>query len=145
MAVSSLAELSKGKFESVIDDANAKADKVKKLILCNGKVYYDLMIKKQDQHEDTAVVRLEELYPFPQDELADIFAKYKNAEKVVWLQEEPENKGAWYNIRHFIEKLVGKKQELVCVARGRSSTPAVGYHAMYVKQQEEIINKALEI
>lgn len=145
MAVSSLEELSKGKFESVIDDVNAKADKVKKLILCNGKVYYDLMTKKQDQHDDIAVVRLEELYPFPQEELAQIFAKYKNAEKVVWLQEEPENKGAWYNIRHFIEKLVDKKQELVCVARERSSTPAVGYHAMYVKQQEEIVNKALEI
>ncbi|AIT09465.1 2-oxoglutarate dehydrogenase [Candidatus Francisella endociliophora] len=145
MAVSSIAELSKGKFEPVIDDATAKADKVKKLILCNGKVYYDLMTKKQDKYGDIAVVRLEELYPFPQEELAQIFAKYKNAEKVVWLQEEPQNKGAWYNIRHFIEKLVGKKHELVCVARERSSTPAVGYHAMYVKQQEEIINRALEI
>lgn len=145
-AVSSLAELSKGKFEPVIDDAVAKVDKIKKLILCNGKVYYDLMVKKQDQHDDIAVVRLEELYPFPREELAEIFEKYKNIEKVVWLQEEPQNKGAWYNIRPFIEKLVGKKQELLCVvARDKSSTPAVGYHAMYVKQQEEIINRALEI
>lgn len=145
MTVSSLDELATGKFEPVIDDANVKTDKVKKLILCNGKVYYDLMSKKKDSYEDIAVVRLEELYPFPREELAEIFAKYKNAEKIVWLQEEPQNKGAWYNIRHFIEKLVDKNQELLCVARERSSTPAVGYYALYVKQQEEIINKALEI
>ncbi|MEY8766037.1 MULTISPECIES: 2-oxoglutarate dehydrogenase E1 component [Francisella] len=145
MAVSTLEELSKGKFEPIIDDANASENKVKKLILCNGKVYYDLIAKKQDTHKDIAVVRLEELYPFPQEELANIFAKYKQVDKVVWLQEEPQNKGAWYNIRHFIEKLVSKNQELLCVARERSSTPAVGYHALYVKQQEEIINRALEI
>ncbi|APD51098.1 2-oxoglutarate dehydrogenase E1 component [Francisella hispaniensis] len=145
MAVSSLQELSQGKFEAIIDDVKAKENKVKKLILCNGKVYYDLMAKKQDAHEDIAVVRLEELYPFPQRQLGQIFAKYNNANKVVWLQEEPENKGAWYNIRHFIERLVDKNQELLCVARERSSTPAVGYHALYVKQQEEIINRALEI
>lgn len=144
MAVSSLEELSQGKFEAIIDDANAKENKVKKLILCNGKVYYDLMAKKQDTHEDTAVVRLEELYPFPQQQLAEIFAKYNNANKVIWLQEEPQNKGAWYNIRPFIEKLIGKNQELLCVARDRSSTPAVGYHALYVKQQEKIITRALE-
>nr|MCX3323117.1 2-oxoglutarate dehydrogenase E1 component [Bacillus paranthracis] len=136
---------SQGKFEAIIDDVNAKAAKVTKLILCNGKVYYDLMAKKQDNYEHIAVVRLEELYPFPQQQLAQIFTKYNNVNKVVWLQEEPENKGAWYNIRHFIEKLVDKKQELLCVARERSSTPAVGYHALYVKQQEEIINTALEI
>ncbi|MED7788898.1 2-oxoglutarate dehydrogenase E1 component [Francisella sp. 19X1-34] len=145
MAVSSLDELATGKFEPVIDDSNAKVEKVKKLILCNGKVYYDLMAKKQDGYEDIAVVRLEELYPFPREEVAEIFAKYKNAEKIIWLQEEPQNKGAWYNIRHFIERLVGKNQELLCVARERSSTPAVGYHALYVKQQEEIISRALEI
>ncbi|WP_395166808.1 2-oxoglutarate dehydrogenase E1 component [Francisella salimarina] len=145
MAVSTLEELSKGKFEPIIDDVNAIENKVKKLILCNGKVYYDLIAKKQDTHKDIAVVRLEELYPFPQEELANIFAKYKQVDKVVWLQEEPQNKGAWYNIRHFIEKLVSKNQELLCVARERSSTPAVGYHALYVKQQEEIINRALEI
>ncbi|WP_150464172.1 2-oxoglutarate dehydrogenase E1 component [Francisella sp. XLW-1] len=145
MAVSTLEELSKGKFEPIIDDVNASENKVKKLILCNGKVYYDLIAKKQDTHKDIAVVRLEELYPFPQEELANIFAKYKQVDKVVWLQEEPQNKGAWYNIRHFIEKLVSKNQELLCVARERSSTPAVGYHALYVKQQEEIINRALEI
>lgn len=145
MAVSTLEELSKGKFEPIIDDVNASENKVKKLILCNGKVYYDLIAKKQDTHKDIAVVRLEELYPFPQEELANIFAKYKQVDKVVWLQEEPQNKGAWYNIRHFIEKLVSKNQELLCIARERSSTPAVGYHALYVKQQEEIINRALEI
>ncbi|MDE4971962.1 hypothetical protein, partial [Francisella tularensis] len=86
------------------------------------------MAKKQDNYEHIAVVRLEELYPFQQQQLAQIFTNYNNVNKVVWLQEEPENKGACYNIRHFIEKLVDKNQELLCVARERSSTPAVGYH-----------------
>ncbi|KEI35134.1 2-oxoglutarate dehydrogenase E1 component [Francisella sp. W12-1067] len=145
MAVSSLEELSKGHFESVIDDKKAKADEVKKLILCNGKVYYDLMLKKQDVYADTAVVRIEELYPVPNEKLEEIFKKYENAKKIVWLQEEPQNKGAWYHVRHFIERILGDDQKLLCVARERSSAPAVGYHAMYVKQQEEIVNKALEI
>ncbi|MDE4969760.1 hypothetical protein, partial [Francisella tularensis] len=73
IAVSSLQELSKGKFEAIIDDVNAKAAKVTKLILCNCKVYYDLMAKKQDNYEHIAFVRLEELYPFPQQQLAQIF------------------------------------------------------------------------
>ncbi|QIV96740.1 2-oxoglutarate dehydrogenase E1 component [Allofrancisella inopinata] len=145
MAVSNLEELSAGCFESVIDDKKAKAGEVKKLILCNGKVYYDLMLKKQDVYADTAVVRIEELYPVPNEKLEEIFKKYKNAKKIIWLQEEPQNKGAWYHVRHFIEKILGDDQKLLCVARERSSTPAVGYHAMYVKQQEEIVNKALEI
>ncbi|API87545.1 2-oxoglutarate dehydrogenase E1 component [Francisella uliginis] len=145
MAVSSLDELSNGKFEPIIDDVNAKEDKVKKLILCNGKVYYDLMAKKQDKYEDVAVVRIEELYPIAHEELAQIFNKYSKAKDVIWLQEEPQNKGAWYHIRHFVEKLVHDDQRLRCVARHRSSAPAVGYHALYVKQQEEIINRALEI
>ncbi|MDE5019024.1 hypothetical protein NAI67_13675, partial [Francisella tularensis subsp. holarctica] len=76
-----------------------KAAKVTKLILCNGKLYYDLMSKKQDNYEHIAVVRLEELYPFTQQQLAQIFTKYNNLNKVVWLQEEPENKLDWYNIR----------------------------------------------
>ncbi|WP_150467507.1 2-oxoglutarate dehydrogenase E1 component [Francisella sp. SYW-9] len=145
MAVSSLDELSSGKFEPIIDDVNAKEDKVKKLILCNGKVYYDLMAKKQDKYEDIAVVRIEELYPIAHEELAQIFNKYSKAKDIIWLQEEPQNKGAWYHIRHFVEKLVHDDQRLRCVARHRSSAPAVGYHALYVKQQEEIINRALEI
>ncbi|MDE4972219.1 hypothetical protein, partial [Francisella tularensis] len=75
MAVSSLQELSQGKFEAILDDVNAKAAKVTKLILCNGKVYYDLRAKKQDNYEHIAVVRLEEWYPFPQQQLAQIFTK----------------------------------------------------------------------
>ncbi len=145
VAVSSMEELSKGAFQTVIDDAKAKADKVKKLIICNGKVYYDLMLKKEDKHEDTAVIRIEELYPFPKKELAEVFAKYNNAENIVWLQEEPKNKGAWYNIRHFLEAQIKEGQTLKYVGRERSSTPAVGYHARYVQQQEAIIKKALEI
>jgi 2-oxoglutarate dehydrogenase E1 component len=144
-AVSSLEELSKGHFEKVIDDNQANANKVTKIILCNGKVYYDLMTKKTDKHEHIAVVRIEELYPTPREDISKILAKYKNAKKVVWLQEEPQNKGSWYHIRGKLEKLLDDKQTLEVVARERSSAPAVGYHALYIKQQEEIVNKALEI
>ena len=145
MAVSSLEELSKGCFESVIDDASVENDNINKLILCNGKVYYDLMVNKKDKYKDTAVIRIEELYPFPEKDLEKIFNKYTKAKKIVWLQEEPQNKGAWYNIRHVVESFVKQDQQLTCVARARSSAPAVGYHALYVKQQEEIVNRALEI
>ncbi|MFC4892212.1 2-oxoglutarate dehydrogenase E1 component [Pseudofrancisella aestuarii] len=145
LAVSTMEELSKGQFQVVIDDKSVQADKVKKLIICNGKVYYDLMLKKEDKHQDTAVVRIEELYPFPKKELSKILAKYNKATDVVWLQEEPANKGAWYNIRHSLEELVSDKQKLRYVGRDRSSAPAVGYHARYVQQQEEIIKKALDI
>jgi len=145
LAVSTMTELSQGSFESIIDDAKAKADKVKKLILCNGKVYYDLMLKKEDKYDDTAVVRIEELYPFPRKDLAVIFTKYSKVKDVVWLQEEPANKGAWYNIRHFLEGHIKDGQSLKYVGRERSSAPAVGYHARYVLQQDEIVKKALEI
>lgn len=103
------------------------------------------MAKKTDKHEHIAVVRIEELYPTPREDIGKILAKYKNAKKVVWLQEEPQNKGSWYHIRGKLEKLLDDKQTLEVVARERSSAPAVGYHALYTKQQEEIVNKALEI
>lgn len=144
-AVSSLEDLSKGYFEKVIDDAKAKANKVTKLIFCNGKVYYDLMLKKTDGHDHIAVVRIEELYPTPREDLGKILAKYQKVKKVIWLQEEPQNKGSWYHIRGKLEKLIDNKQTLEVVARERSSTSAVGYHALYVQQQEELVNKALEI
>lgn len=144
-AVSSLDELSKGHFERVIDDSVAKVDKVTKLVLCNGKVYYDLMAKKLDKHDDIAVVRIEKLYPTPRKGIAKVLAKYKKAKQIVWLQEEPQNKGAWYHMRDKLDKLISDKQSLECIARERSSTPAVGYHALYVKQQEELINRVLDI
>jgi 2-oxoglutarate dehydrogenase E1 component len=144
-ATSTLEEMSTGYFKSVIDDKTVKADKVTKIILCNGKVYYDLIAKRIDKHSHVAIVRIEELYPAPIDYLTEAFARYKNAKKIVWLQEEPQNKGAWYHMRHFLERVLTKHQKLLCVARDRSSTPAVGYHALYVKQQAEIVNKALDI
>ena len=144
-AVSSLEELSKEHFERVIDDHTAKADKVTKLVLCNGKVYYDLMAKKLDNHNHIAVVRIEELYPTPREDIAKILAKYKKAKQVVWLQEEPQNKGAWYHMRGKLEKLLDAKQSLEFVARDRSSTPSVGYYALYVKQQDELVNRVLDI
>lgn len=145
VATSTLEEISTGYFQTVIDDKTVKADKVTKIILCNGKVYYDLVAKKANKHAHVAIVRIEELYPAPIDKLTEAFAGYKNAKKIVWLQEEPQNKGAWYHMRHFLERVLTKHQKLLCVARDRSSTPAVGYHALYVKQQEEIVNKALDI
>ena len=144
-AVSTLAELSKGNFERVIDDSAAKADKVTKVVLCNGKVYYDLMAKKLDKHEHIAVIRIEELYPTPEEDIGEILVKYKKAKQIVWLQEEPQNKGAWYHIRAKLEKLLNGKLPLECIARYRSSAPAVGYHALYVKQQDELVNRVLDI
>ena len=145
-AVSTMQDLSKGTFQTIIVDSVENAEKVNKVILCNGKVYYDLMAKIESENiKNVAVIRIEELYPFPKDEMEEAMSKYSNATDIIWLQEEPENKGAWYNILHFLNKILKDEQKLRYVGRGRSSTPAVGYHALYTKQQEEVICKALDL
>ena len=99
--ISTVDELSKGNFQEIIDDKTTKPDTIQKVILCNGKIYYDLMAKKEKAHDKIAIVRLEQLYPFAEKQLADLKKRYKNASEWTWVQEEPENMGAWSHIlRH---------------------------------------------
>ena len=146
-AASSLEELANGEFKRVIgevDDLDPK--KVKRVILCSGKVYYDLVnARREKKINDIAIVRLEQLYPFPKDSLEKEMAKYPKATEIVWAQEEPRNQGAWYWMasRHHLVSQIGPKQKLLLVARPASSSPAVGYLAKHNEQQKALIESAL--
>lgn len=126
------------RFQEVLDDLSAKAAKVKTLLLCTGKVYFDLLEKKRsDKRDDVAIVRLEQLYPLPQKQLDAIFKKYKNA-KVRWVQEEPANMGAW---THLLFYYCGK-QPMTLVSRETNPNPATGYKKKHDEQQVELLEAA---
>ncbi len=138
--VSTLKELAVGKFVEVIGDDQVKATAVKKVLLCSGKIYYDLEAHRLEHKvTDVAIIRLEQLYPFPAAQLDKILTKYKSA-KLVWVQEEPENMGAW----SFILRVM-KGKNIDCISRVESASPATGSHKNHEIQQLEILNTALGI
>ncbi|MAV31004.1 MAG: 2-oxoglutarate dehydrogenase E1 component [Cycloclasticus sp.] len=145
LATSTLEELIEGKFHPLIkeiDELDPK--KVTRLIVCSGKVYYDLLEQRRtDGLENVAIFRAEQLYPFPIDELHESFDQYPNLKELVWCQEEPKNQGAWYQIRHRFFDLVSEKLELKYAGRPMSASPAVGQFSLHVEQQQKLIQKAL--
>lgn len=146
-AASSLDELANGEFKRVIGEVDElDPKKVKRVLLCCGKVYYDLVnARRERQINDIAIVRLEQLYPFPKESLEQELAKYPKATEVVWVQEEPRNQGAWYWIasRHHLDTQISSKQKMLLVSRPASSSPAVGYLAKHNEQQKALIESAL--
>lgn len=144
LAVSSLEELAEGEFQHLIPDAKADAAKVKRVVLCSGKVYYDLL---EDQtksgQDDVALVRIEQLYPFPRAQLAAELKAYANATDVVWCQEEPQNQGAWYQIRHHLNFCLASGQSLHYAGRARSPSPAAGHMADHIIEQQTLVADAL--
>lgn len=147
LAVSSLEELSEGKFHNVIgeiDDLDPKD--VKRVIMCSGKVYYDLLDqRRKNEQSDVAIVRLEQLYPFPQEECAKIVAQYSHVKDWVWCQEEPQNQGAWYCSQHHFWQAIPEGAKLTYAGREASSSPAVGYVSVHNQQQKALIEDALTI
>ncbi len=142
-AVSDLRELSDGKFHNVIGDATADPKKVKRIILCSGKVYYELnAYRNEHKREDVAVVRLEQQYPFPHDAFKAEIARYPKATEVVWCQEEPQNQGAWYRLRAYLRMDIDSKHILAYAGRAVSASPAVGYAAKHVAEQKNVIEDA---
>jgi len=142
LVVSNLEEFTKGKFQEVIDDNYVKAADVKRVLFCTGKVYYDLLEKQQaDKRKDVAIVRVEQMYPTPMDRLRAIKAKYKNAQDFLWIQEEPENMGAW---PYICRKLRHSRIDLEVVCRKESSSPATGYQKQHIAQQLIIVERAFE-
>ncbi len=138
--VSAIADLSKGGFQEVIDDSIVNAKSVKRVVFCSGKVYYDLLERQAAEKEkDIAIVRIEQLYPFPKKQLNTIAAKYKNADELIWLQEEPENMGAW---SYFLRTWTNAK--LKVIARAASASPATGSHKQHDKEQHALVEKAFE-
>ena len=148
-ATSSIEDLANGKFEVVIghvDQPGEKlnAKKVKRLVFCSGKVYYDIVAERAKREiEDIAVLRIEQLYPFPHEEFRAQIDMYPNAKSVVWAQEEPGNQGAWHRIQHYLLREMRPDQTLSYALRPSSASPAVGYLSKHTEQQKELVNAAL--
>lgn len=148
-AVSTLDELAEGTFNTVLGDVdNDNPELVKRILLCSGKVYYDLLERKQQsERDDVAIIRIEQLYPFPEAALLQELQKY-DAQNIVWCQEEPMNQGAWYCSQHHMRTVVNLyKQDLLLKFAGRpaSASPAAGSMSLHVTQQEALIDEAFEI
>jgi 2-oxoglutarate dehydrogenase E1 component len=145
-AVSSLDSLVKGSFQTVIPEQDAKVDakKVKRLVACSGKVYYDLVAGRRDRElDDTAIIRIEQLYPFPHKAFDTEMKKYPNATQIIWCQDEPQNQGYWHYIGHHIAESLKDGQRLTYAGRPASASPAVGYAEKHHAQQKELLVAAL--
>ncbi|WP_037585540.1 2-oxoglutarate dehydrogenase E1 component [Stenoxybacter acetivorans] len=136
------------RFRNVIGDViEGNEQSVKRVVLCAGQVYYDIHNARVERglEKDIAIVRIEQLYPFPYDEVEAELARYPNAAEVVWAQEEPKNQGAWYQIRHRIERVIANKQKLSFAGRPTSASPAVGYMSKHTAQLNQLIDDALAL
>ncbi|MDX9686710.1 2-oxoglutarate dehydrogenase E1 component [Halopseudomonas formosensis] len=149
LAVSTLEDLAEGSFQTVIPEIDqidpAKVDRV---IMCSGKVYYDLLEKRRaDGLDNVAIVRIEQLYPFPEDDLSEVLAPYTNVRKVVWCQEEPMNQGAWYCSQHHMRRVLSQHSVsnlyLDYAGREASAAPAGGYPSVHAEEQAKLLQDAL--
>jgi 2-oxoglutarate dehydrogenase E1 component len=141
-----LQSLTHGSFQAVIPETEKMdAPKVTKIILCSGKVYYDLIEKRRVLKKNhIAIMRVEQLYPFPETELKSELDKYPQATQIVWCQEEPKNQGAWFPSQHHIRACLTAKQQLQFAGRDSSASPAVGYLQAHNEQQEALVIDALK-
>ncbi len=147
LATSSMEDLANGQFLNLIQDKEVDKTNTKRLILCSGKVYYHLYEERQEQKiKDVALVRIEQLYPFPDQDLLESLQKYKNLIDVVWCQEEPINQGAWYSSQHHMRSIIhkfNKKLTLSYIGREASAAPACGYMSLHLEEQKKFIDEAL--
>jgi 2-oxoglutarate dehydrogenase E1 component len=143
-AASQLSDLARGEFQTVIaDSAGLDPKKVKRIVFCTGKVYYDLNATRRERAiDDTAVIRIEQLYPFPHKALVAELKKYPGANEIVWCQEEAQNQGAWFYVQHHLLEGMGDGQKLGYAGRPASASPAVGYYAKHVEQQKALLDTA---
>ena len=147
LATSTVEDLCSGEFLPVIDEIDTDdiaANKVKRLVVCSGKVYYDLLQqRREEKKDDVAIVRMEQLYPFPYVEMQGVVSRYPNVTSIVWCQEEPRNQGAWRANRHRIERTLPDNMEVEYAGRGPSASPAVGYNNVHLQQQKQLVQEAL--
>ena len=143
-ATSPLSEFTRGGFQTVIGEtAELKADKVKRIVVCSGKVYYDLVKKRTERGaDDVAIVRIEQLYPFAHKAFGNEIKKYPNATEIVWTQDEPQNQGAWFFVQHDIHENMVDGQKLGYSGRAASASPAVGYSHLHQEQQKALVDGA---
>ncbi len=142
-ATSPMSEFTKGEFKTIIGERDETIDnaKVKRIIVCSGKVYYDL-VKARGEKKDVAILRAEQLYPFPHKAFAAEIKKYPNATDIVWCQDEPQNQGAWFFVQHYIHENMAEGQKLGYAGRPASASPAVGYAHLHQEQQKALLEQA---
>ena len=147
-SVSDVRDLTRFGFQTIIDETGEHIDReqVMRVVLCAGKVYYDLY-EMRDHLEiaDIAIARIEQLHPFPTSELSYLLQSYPNATEVVWCQEEPKNQGAWYQIWHRVRNCLMKSQTLKCTSRDEAPSPAVGNYRVHLAQQQRLVTRALTV
>ena len=144
-SVSSLEDLASGEYQVVIPDAEIRnPQKVKRVVFCSGKVYFDLAAARRERAiDDIALVRLEQLYPFPHDQFKEEIERYRDAVEIVWCQEEPGNQGAWHRIQHYLQRHMLAHQKLSYALRPSSAAPAGGYLALHNQRQKAVVDAAL--
>lgn len=139
--VSPLSEFTSGKFREVLPDTVVNAKDVKRVILCTGKVFYDLEeAREKEKVKNVAIVRIEQLHPLPKNQILEVLKSYEGAE-VVWVQEEPENMGYW----NYLLRLLYKEIPMNLIARKPSASPATGYNKVHVEEQKNIVSQALKL
>ncbi|HTL91354.1 MAG TPA: hypothetical protein VL176_03345, partial [Steroidobacteraceae bacterium] len=145
LSVSSLEELTRGSFGRVLGESDdLPAQGVRRVVFCSGKVYFDLLkARRKDALRDVALVRIEQLYPFPAEEYEAALARYPNLRDVVWCQEEPQNQGAWYQIRHRLQEPLGQRRIVLYAGRAPAAAPATGIGKIHEAEQQGLINAAL--
>ncbi|HMN21831.1 MAG TPA: 2-oxoglutarate dehydrogenase E1 component [Ottowia sp.] len=143
-ATSPVTEFTSGGFQTVIgDQGGLKADKVKRVIACSGKVYYDLVARREEKgSQDVAIIRVEQLYPFPHKAFGAELKKYPGATEIVWCQDEPQNQGAWFFVQHYVHENMLAGQKLGYAGRAASASPAVGYAHLHQEQQKALVDAA---
>ncbi len=147
LAISSMEELAEGVFHNVIGEIDdLDPSKVERVVMCSGKVYYDLLEQRRKNEQDNvAIIRLEQLYPFPQEECAKVIAQYSHVKDWVWCQEEPQNQGAWYCSQHHFWQAIPEGAKLTYAGREAAASPAVGYVSVHNQQQKALVEDALTI
>ena len=147
-AISALSELTTGSFQYVIDDQNTNPEEVTKILFCSGKLYYELESKRDELAlNNIAIIRIEQLYPFPYDALEKVLKRYLKARDFAWCQEEPSNQGAWFSHRHRLQRVLDRfsEYEIRLISRKAASAPAVGLNKLHNQQQKALIIEALGI
>jgi 2-oxoglutarate dehydrogenase E1 component len=146
--VSTMTEMAEGSFQVIIDETDGfEAEKVEKVVICSGKVYYELRAERRVRGlENIAIIRLEQLYPFPHEDFENCLLQYKNVKTITWCQEEPMNQGAWYSSQHHIRRVLNEHFPeiwLEYAGREASAAAAAGYPALHMSQQQKFIDEAL--
>jgi 2-oxoglutarate dehydrogenase E1 component len=147
MSVSPISALSEGRFNLIIPEIEQMGPAAtRRLVFCSGKVYYDLLESRQVHGiDDVALFRIEQLYPFPIEEFAAVIEQYEHVEEIVWCQEEPQNQGAWYQVRHRLQEPLRDHQQLYYAGRPASAAPASGIFKVHLQQQKALVDAALDI